>query len=192
MPIADYTTIILALLIVALAVTLYFLVTRRKSTEPRARLRKAAKAMLSHVLIPDGEDGEILIENALLCSRGILIVDIKDVEGNIFGSDAMHDWTVITGKKRFTFANPQPGLYDRTAAVAALVPDVPVNGYIAFTNRGQFTKGRPSHVTDIDTLVRELTAEAKTAGAAISAFLPAWETLRDAAVVAQLGHLIED
>jgi hypothetical protein len=192
MPAADYTTIALAVLVILLAIVLFRLVSTRKSAEPQARLRKAAKAMLSDVLIPDGEDGEILIENALLCARGIVVVDIKDIEGNIFGSDAMHDWTVITGKKRFTFANPQPGLYDRTAAVAALVPDVPVSGYIAFTSRGKFTKGRPGNVTDIDTLIRELTAESKTSGAAINAFLPGWDTLRDAAVVAQLGHLIDD
>jgi hypothetical protein len=192
MPVIDYTTAALTILAILLVVVLFRLVSKRKSSEPQARLRKAAKAMLSGVLIPDGQGGEILIENVVLCARGIVVVDIKDIEGNIFGSDAMHDWTVITGKKRFTFANPQPGLYDRTAAVAALVPDVPVFGYIAFTNRGKFTKGRPGHVTDIDTLISELAAETKTSGAAISAFMPAWDTLRDAAVVAQLGHLIED
>ncbi len=192
MELVDYTTISLLILAIALGFWLFLLVSRRKSAEPQARLRNAAHAMLSHVLIPDGEGGEILIENVLLSARGIVVVDIKDIEGNIFGSDTMHDWTVITGKKRFTFANPQPGLYDRTAAVAALVPDVPVSGYVAFTNRGKFTKGRPGHVTDIDTLVSELTAEAKHSAAAIGAFAPAWETLRDAAVVAQLGHLIED
>jgi len=38
----------------------------------------------------------------------------------------MSDWTVMGRGRRFTFDNPQPALYDRIAAVKALVGDVPV------------------------------------------------------------------
>ena len=35
----------------------------------------------------------------------------------------MQDWTVISDRQRYTFSNPQPGLYDRMAAVKRLLPD---------------------------------------------------------------------
>ena len=188
----NYTTIALGLVVLFLAALLWRLIFKRKSEEPQTRFRRLSKAYLSHFLIPDGQGGEIHIEHAMLCSRGIVIVDIKDVAGNIFGSDSMHDWTVITGKSRFTFTNPQPGLYDRTAAVAHLLPHMPVTGYVAFTERGQFTKGSPGHVISLDALIQELTEESKKGSAALDAYWPSWEKLRDAAVVAQVGRLIED
>lgn len=188
----DYTNFLWGIVILVLAIVLAQLIFKRKAEEPPARFRKVSKAYLSHFLIPDGQGGEIHIEHALLCPRGIVIIDVKDVAGNIFGSDAMQDWTVITGKSRFTFANPQNGLFDRTAAVAHLLPDVPVKGYVAFGARGKFTKGLPGHVVGLDQLVRELAAELRSGGEAIDAYWPAWEKLRDAAVVAQVGRLIED
>jgi len=188
----DYITIILGLIVLILAALLWRLIYRRKSEEPHAKFRKVSKAYLADFLIPDGQGGEIHIDHAMLCARGIVIVDIKDVAGNIFGSDSMQDWTVITGKNRFTFANPQNGLFDRTAAVAHLLPDLPVNGYVAFTERGKFTKGLPGHVIGLNALIGELAEEAKSGAEALDAYWPAWEKLRDDAVVAQVGRLIED
>ena len=188
----NMTSLLLAIVILVLAIVLARLIFKRKSEEVQARFRKVSKAYLSDFLIPDGQGGEIHIEHAMLCPRGIVIVDIKDVGGNIFGSDAMQDWTVITGKSRFTFANPQNGLFDRTAAVAHLLPDVPVKGYVAFTERGKFTKGLPGHVIGLEDLINELAAELKTGGEALDAYWPSWEKLRDAAVVAQVGRLIKD
>jgi hypothetical protein len=188
----DYLTIILALIVLILAVLLWRLIYKRKSEEPHARFSKVSKAYLADFLIPDGQGGEIHIDHAMLCSRGIVIVDIKDVEGNIFGSDPMQDWTVITGKNRFTFANPQTGLFDRTAAVAHLLPNLPVKGYIAFTDRGKFTKGLPGHVISLDALIGELAEEAKSGAEALDAYWPAWEKLRDEAVVTQVGRLIKE
>ncbi len=188
----DLKTLALVLLGLALAIVLILLVFRRQSTGTAAQLRKVSKGYMSHFLIPDGQGGEIQIENALLCSRGIVIVDIKDFEGNIFGSDTMHDWTVITGNKRFTFANPQPGLLDRTAAVKHLLPDVPVTGYLAFTSRGKFAKGVPGKVISLETLIRELGDEAKRTTEAMNSWWPSWEKLRDEAVVAQVAKFIED
>jgi hypothetical protein len=188
----DFTTLGLGIAFLLLSLVLARLIFKRKSEEPQARFRKVSKAYLSHFLIPDGQGGEIHIEHAMLCPRGIVIVDIKDVAGNIFGSDAMQDWTVITGKGRFTFSNPQNGLFDRTAAVAHLLPNLPVKGYVAFTERGKFTKGLPGHVIGLEQLISELAAELKSGSEAMDAYWPAWEKLRDEAVVAQVGRLIQD
>jgi hypothetical protein len=187
----DTTTIGLTVAAVVLAITLILVVRKRKSAEHSARFRRVSKAFMSHFLVPDGEGGEIHIEYAMLCPRGIVIVDVKDVAGNIFGSDSMEDWAVITGKQRFTFSNPQPGLFDRTAAIKRMVPDVPVVGYIAFTEQGAFNKGRPTHVIGLEELIGELKTEHNQKNAAPDAYWPSWEQLRNTAVVTQVGKLVE-
>jgi len=188
----DLTTIGLGAAAVILIITLALLMRKRKSAEHSARFKRVSKAFLAHFLIPDGEGGEIHIEYALLAPRGIVVVDVKEVAGNIFGSDSMQDWAVITGKRRFTFSNPQPGLFDRTAAVKRLLPDVPVVGYIAFTDHGTFNKGTPTHVIGLEELLAELKTEHNQKNAAPDAYWPAWEQLRSTAVVAQVGKLVAD
>lgn len=168
-----------------------WLMRRRRSL--LRRLQQVSVDSLSNILVPNGDGGEIHVEHALLTHQGVVIIDIKDVAGNVFGSDSMQDWTVISDKRRFTFSNPQPALYDRLAAIRRLMPDVPVSGYVAFTPRAEFTKGRPSNVIRLDELLDALQAESKSTPAqAVDAYYSYWQKLRDEAVTAQVGHLLND
>jgi hypothetical protein len=117
---------------------------RRKSL--LARLERVALAAAHQVLVPDGMGGFIHIDHILLTPRGILVLDTRRVPGLIFGGDQMSDWTVMGRGHRYTFDNPQPALYDRIAAVKAVVGDVPVEGRLLFSNVGKFTKGIPKWV----------------------------------------------
>ncbi len=83
------------------------------------------------------------------------MVDFRDVKGIIFGGDQMTDWTVMHRAKRTTFINPQPGLYDRIAAVRALAQELPVEGRVVFTARGQFPKGLPRYTLSLESLAGE-------------------------------------
>ena len=114
-----------------------------------ARLDRIAYAAAHQVLVPDGMGGFIHIDHLLLTPRGLLVLDTRRVAGLIFGGDQMSDWTVI-GRRRFTFDNPQPALYDRIAAVKALAGDFPVEGRLLFSNIGKFTKGMPKYVMMLD------------------------------------------
>ncbi len=137
-------------------------------------------------LIPNGEDGEIHIDHLLLTSSGLLIVDVKDVDGTVFGSDKMDKWTVISNKHRFTFSNPQPALYDRIAAVRNIVRQVPVAGRLLFLDGGEFTKGIPELVADIDGMHDEFNEPDKAAGKfKIEAFKPHWDLIRKEALGAE-------
>jgi hypothetical protein len=75
-----------------------------------------------------------------------VVIDVKQFEGAIFGSDRMDEWTVIGRQGRFTFPNPQGTLYDRVAALRQLVRDVPVTGHVLFAPGADFSKGRPKDV----------------------------------------------
>ena len=121
---------------------------RRKSL--LRRLARISAAAAHQVLVPDGMGGFIHIDHLLLTPRGIVIFDTRRVPGLIFGGDQMSDWTVMGRGHRYTFDNPQPALYDRIAAVKALVGETPVEGRLLFSNVGKFTKGIPKWVVMLD------------------------------------------
>ncbi len=88
--------------------------------------------------------------------RGAVVLDLRDVRGNVFGGDQMNEWTVMDGPHRYTFVNPQSSLYDRIAAVKAIAGDeMPVEGRIVFTRRARFPKGLPKWTLMLDSLPRD-------------------------------------
>jgi hypothetical protein len=180
----------LAGLLLVAASLWWWRVFQRRRRDIDRRLRDACRGVLANFVIPDGNGEEIQVQYALLTERGILIIDVKDVEGHVFGSEAMQDWTVIADDRRFTFANPQPGLWDRVAAVKRLTPEVPVIGFVGFTGRARFTKGQPRSVTLLEPLLQELEREASSARQAGEGYLIAWERLRRAAIAARMDHLL--
>jgi len=133
--------------------------SRRKAL--LARLERVGYRAAHQVLVPDGMGGFIHIDHLLLTPRGVLILDTRRVAGLIFGGDQMSEWTVM-GRRRFTFDNPQPALYDRIAAVKALVGEVPVEGRLLFSNQGKFTKGKPKYVMMLDGIEVEFPAVDRT------------------------------
>ena len=178
-------------LLIAALILLGVLLRVRQPKTVDAMMRSAGNEVLTNFLIPDGNGGEIHIEYALLSPRGVVVIDIKDVSGHVFGSDAMQDWTVISEARRFTFSNPQHALYDRMAALKQLLPDVPVTGFVAFTENADFTKGRPSNVAGLRDLVADLQRDKKARRAeSLEPFLPNWDRLRHEAVAAQVGQLL--
>ncbi len=171
---------IIALGAVALLLVVWLIYRRRMGGSRLQRVfDEISYDRIDDVLIPNGEDGEIHIDHLLLTSRGLLIVDIKDVDGTVFGSDKMEKWTVISATNRFTFSNPQPALHDRISAVRNIVRQVPVAGRLVFLDGGEFTKGTPELVADIDGLHNEFNEPDKAAGKfKIEAFKPHWDLIR--------------
>ena len=142
-------------------------------------IREIAYARIEGLVVPDSDDGEIQIDYLLLTPQGLLILHIKDVQGVVFGSDKMQDWTVISKDRRFTFSNPQPALYDRIAAVRQIVRQVPVEGRVLFLDGAEFTKGVPSMVCTLDELLEEFGEKDKAAAQRkVEAFKPHWELLQ--------------
>ncbi|MFQ6005922.1 MAG: nuclease-related domain-containing protein [Woeseia sp.] len=184
-------TYLLPLLLVVLLLAL-LAVYRRRNRKLR-RLRKVFAAIgfdrIDGLLIPSADEGEIQIDHLLLTSEGLLIVDIKDVNGAVFGSDKMQDWTVISDDHRFTIANPQHALYDRIAAVRQIVRQVPVTGRILFLDDAEFTKGMPGLVCTLDSLFDEFSEKDGAVGKVkVEAFQPHWDLIRDAAISGQFGR----
>ncbi|HUY83868.1 MAG TPA: nuclease-related domain-containing protein [Steroidobacteraceae bacterium] len=151
-----------ALALAAVAVTAAVRRYRRRARRRALleRLERVAIAAAHQVQVPDGMGGFIHLDHLLLTPRGLLVLDTRRVPGLIFGGDQMSEWTVMALGRRYTFENPQPALYDRIAAVKALVGEVPVEGLIVFSSVGRFAKGKPKGVAMLDELDAGLVSSA--------------------------------
>ena len=171
---------VIAVLLLLLVVLLVRYIRGRSGGLKRA-LKEISFERMEGLIIPSADEGEIQVDQLVLTSQGLLILDIKDVNGIVFGSDKMKDWTVISDKRRYTFPNPQPMLYDRIAAVRQIVRDVPVAGRLLFLDGAKFTKGVPSLVCTLDELVGEFgEPDKKAAKFKIEAFMPHWNLIQRA------------
>jgi hypothetical protein len=137
---------------------------------------------LRNVLLPWGAGDQIHVNYLLLTQRGLLVIDLFDVQGVVFAGNKMLQWSVFGPKRHFTFANPLPMLEDRVAAVRQVVGDAPVEGRIVFSMRGEFPKGQPALVLRLDALQDQFPVVERSAGGVAAAFAPVWERLRQAAV----------
>jgi hypothetical protein len=165
--------------VVALFVWLYLLFRayrNRKAIE--AAIASVAYEMLRNVLIPNGNGGQIHVHYLLLTQRGLLVADLLDRPGAIFGGDQMIEWTAIGKKRRYTFPNPQHALYDRMAAVRLLTGEVPVEGRLLFTLRSEFPKGKPRNVLRIDDLTYDFPPVDKARGNITAAFGDVWANVK--------------
>jgi hypothetical protein len=156
----------------------------------RAAVTSAGSDHLVDMLVPDGMGAGFHVDFLLLTARGILVVDLRDVQGNIFGGDQMAEWTVMDGSRRFTFPNPQSALYDRIAAVKAVAGEVPVEGRIVFTRRGRFPKGLPKWTLMVDSLPAEFpSAEHDAYAGTVTRFAESWQKLKSAVKPSYMAHM---
>lgn len=147
----------------------------------RAAVTGGAADHLANALVPDGMGGGFHVDFLLLTMRGVVVIDLRDVRGNIFGGDQMAEWTVMDGARRFTFTNPQSALYDRIAAVKAVAGEVPVEGRIVFTRRGKFPKGLPKWTLMVDALRAEFPPiEYQSHAEAAAPLREGWQRLKQA------------
>jgi len=187
----DGATWVLPLLAAVLLLVIWFVY--RRFIAGRNSLAKALAEIgyqrIESLVIPSADEGEIQVDQLLLTSQGLLIVEVKDVQGVVFGSDKMQDWTVIAEDRRYTFPNPQPALYDRIAAVRQIIRQVPVAGRVVFLDGAEFTKGTPSLVCSVEQLVADFGEPDKNAAKfKIEAFKPHWELIQKAVSRKSDGH----
>ena len=142
-------------------------------------IRKLGVETLRNIVVSDGMDGKVMIENVVLAPGGIYVLPIKRYCGIIFAADNMNTWTQVVGKRSYKFPNPLPELETYIMAIRNLLPDVNVSGCILVTQDAEFPKGKPERVIPVNEAVNlfdnpkgELPPQLKTA----------WENLNAAAM----------
>ncbi len=152
---------------------------RRRWQRMDKTINSIAYDVLKNVLISNGMDEQIHLHYLLLTERGLLVLDLLERPGSIFGGDQMIAWTSIGKKRRYTFTNPQHVLYDRLAALKLLAGNTPVDGRIVFTKRSEFPKGKPKYVSRIDELAKQYAVIDRNHGNVAAAFADVWQKIKD-------------
>ena len=75
----------------------------------RAAVTAGCADHLRNSLVPDGMGGSFHVDFLLLTLRGVVVIDLRDVKGNIFGGDQMAEWTVMDGARRVKTMRPSTG-----------------------------------------------------------------------------------
>ncbi|MEM1261590.1 MAG: nuclease-related domain-containing protein [Pseudomonadota bacterium] len=172
-----------AAFIIAIGLAVWLRLRRDWQASLARQLASISYAQHSGIVLPKADDGVIQIDLILLVADGVLVVDTKDVNGVVFGSDRMQEWTVLDGQRRFTFTNPQSALFDRVAAVRQVLRGVPVDGRLIFASGARFEKGKPASVASINELLdRYPAANRQSPPATVRAFLTEWAQLEGAAI----------
>jgi hypothetical protein len=154
---------------------------RRAAQRLEETIDSVAYDVLRNVLIPNGMDGQITLQYLLLTERGLIVLDLLERPGAIFGGDQMVEWTSIGKKRRYTFRNPQHLLYDRLAAVKLLAGNTPVDGRVVFTTRSEFPKGKSTYVLRMDELTSEFAVVDRNRGNVVAAFANVWSNVKKSA-----------
>jgi len=181
LPVWVWALAVAAMLAAAVYATHRWLAQRRARKAIDNVISSVAYDELRNVLLPTGTGEQIHLHYLLLTQRGLLVIDLFDVQGVIFAGEKMGQWSVFGPKRHFTFTNPLPMLEERVAAVKLLAGEAPVDGRIVFSMRGEFPKGRPDAVLRLDALQDEYPVVERTPGGVAAAFAPVWERIREAA-----------
>jgi hypothetical protein len=156
--------------------------SRRHQLNPKQVMRRISAGQLVDVLIPDGLDGEIHLDHLLLTPRGLVVIDLRNAHGAVFGGEQMDDWTVLSATRRYTFRNPLGALAARVHAVRRLAGQVPVTGRVVLVGgKVEFPGGRIPGVITLADLEQEFGSNEGRPAGSVEAFRPFWKTVTDAA-----------
>jgi hypothetical protein len=179
--------------IAALVAAGYFILEQLRMLRARRAINNVISSVaydeLRNVLLPTGSGEQIHVNYLLLTQRGLLLIDLFDAHGVVFAGEKMAQWSIFGPKRHFMIANPLPMLYDRVAAVRQFTgDDVPVEGRVVFSMRGEFPKGRPDSVIRLVELQDQYPVVEKSPGGAAAAFADVWDRIRTASQPNPLAH----
>ncbi len=165
---------IAAVVLIALGVWLWV----RSKGSPRRIIAALTSDLMRDVTLPEAAEEAVHIDYLALTPTGLVVIDVKDFEGVLFGAATMDHWTQVVDGHSYRFGNPLYQNGARCAAVKALASEVPVRGLVVFTNVGRFPKGLPDRVCMLDALAQEL---GRANGPVPGPIREAWTALRAAA-----------
>ena len=148
---------------------------RRARLERRARIESISIDHVRDVLLPDGGGGYFHLDYLLWTPLGLLLLDLREVRGHLFGGDQLTEWTMMDGTRRMAFPNPQESLYDRLAALRALAPEFQVDGRIVFGDGAELPKLLPRFtIREMSLATDFVMGDRQLAARAAEELRPAW------------------
>lgn len=115
-------------------------------------IRKFGDRAIHKVVLPDGMDGEVFVENLVLTAEAIVIVSVKRYDGLIYGGVNTDMWTQVLKGRNYPFLNPFTELNIAISALRQLLPQTKVESIVVFAGGGTFPKGKPKGVMTLSDL----------------------------------------
>lgn len=166
--------VLTSLLLVAVLIMLAW--RRHTKRHQVSRLLRSLGGIYVHdLIIPDGVGGTIQTDFLVLLRGGVLVLDVKNYRGALFGAENASLWSQMVRARSFKFTNPLPENTLRVQSLKLLLPNVPVIGRVVFTREGRFPRDMPVGVSMLDTLAEDLGA---FAGPASLQYLEVWKRLK--------------
>jgi len=119
----------------------------KESNKIKRIVKEIAADYVQDAALPDGLEGFVFIDFLVLTPTGILVIDVQNYNGFLFGGEAVDEWTQMIGHQSYKFKNPIPINQHHVHSVTTHAGDVPVQGRIVFTSLGNFPKGIPDGVS---------------------------------------------
>jgi len=148
-----YKLILLALIVIICVVFIYLRYRKKRfARKIKRQVKRISYDHIENVILDGGPDDYAQFDYLLLTDKGIVILDIKDYAGHIFGADKINEWTQIINRRSYKFANPFFELSHKIELVKGINKDINVSGLILFTDEADFPKGCPDSVIALKTL----------------------------------------
>ena len=114
----------------------------------KVRLDKDEYHLIKNVTLPT-EDGTTQIDHILVSSKGVFVVETKNMKGWIFGSEKQRQWTQKIYKHTSKFQNPLHQNYKHTKTLAYCldIPESKIFSVIVFVGDSEFKTEMPTNVT---------------------------------------------
>lgn len=111
--------------------------------------------LFKNVTLPT-EDGTTQIDHILLSPFGLFVIETKNMQGWIFGSERQAKWTQQIYKHKTSFQNPLRQNYKHTETLRDLLglPKEAVHSIIIFTARAEFKTDMPENVGYVNAAIK--------------------------------------
>jgi len=127
------------------------------------RLDKDDYHLIKNVTLPT-EDGTTQIDHILVSSKGIFVLETKNMKGWIFGSEKQRQWTQKVFKHTSKFQNPLHQNYKHTKTLSSCldIPDSKIFSVIVFVGDSEFKTEMPENVTYAGGFIRYINSKQET------------------------------
>jgi len=144
--------LLVLLLLAAVAGILFFSKIKRGYADWRLfqTVKKLGHEVMQNIILADGMDGTVYIDNLVLMPDGIMVVSVGRYQGAVFASENIDIWTQVVGQRSYKFSNPLLKLEQDIAAVRAHLPKINTIGILIFSADVNFPKGKPDNVISMD------------------------------------------
>ena len=154
------TPVIALTLVVIVSMVFVFMIfkARRNSSYILNKILKPyIRNEIKNIVIPDGIGGELEIEHLIEIDQGLLLIETRSMDGNVFGAANIELWSLIMeGGKSYKFNNPLPHSEVSRQALMLLVPKIPVFYRIVFRSSTHFPTGMPKNISTLSSLPDDL------------------------------------